>query len=146
MRNGLEVIIQLVHKLTMSRHCMSFDNERVLLTGAPVGIFNSEITSSGMLSRYFTRARKEFPCAAMITFFPDLVNGFILASFKYGSSLLDVGDNSAVPIGQHSLQGGLPEYIRQISVPSTATLSTFRLSVLISHAPGMCIYFASFPG
>src|SRR5271157_127748 len=33
----------------------------------PVGIFNSTISCSGMLSRYFTSARKLFPCAVIST-------------------------------------------------------------------------------
>lgn len=46
--------------------------------GTPVGILSSVITSSGMLSRYLTRARREFPCAAITTRFPLLTVGAIV--------------------------------------------------------------------
>ena len=45
-----------------------------------VGIFNSEITSSLIPSRYFTKALKLFPCAAMTTFLPFLISGAITFS------------------------------------------------------------------
>ena len=33
--------------------------------------------TSGISSKYFTNARREFPCAAISTFFPDLTVGAI---------------------------------------------------------------------
>jgi hypothetical protein len=36
-------------------------SSRLYTRGTPVGMFRPAITSSGMLSKYFTRARREFP-------------------------------------------------------------------------------------
>mmetsp|Transcript_122619 Transcript_122619/g.318837 ORF Transcript_122619/g.318837 Transcript_122619/m.318837 type:complete len:269 (+) Transcript_122619:14-820(+) len=53
--------------------------------GTAVGMFKPMILSSGTLSRYLTSARSEFPCAAMITFLPDLRAGATVL-FQKGST------------------------------------------------------------
>jgi len=66
----------------------------------PVGIFNPKISylqiidtiiqpASGTLSRYFTIALNEFPCATTITFLPSLIAEQIV-SFQNGSTLSTV--------------------------------------------------------
>lgn len=40
-----------------------------------MGMLRSAITLSSMLSRYFTRALKEFPCAAITTRLPERMQG-----------------------------------------------------------------------
>jgi hypothetical protein len=78
-------------------------NTQELYTGTPVGIFSSEIISSEILSKYFTKDRNELPyyllffchklymviyyvvvlfltCAAIITRLPDLIDGAISLS------------------------------------------------------------------
>lgn len=53
--------------------------------GTPVGMFNSVMTLSEILSKYFTNARSELPCAAMMTRLPCLISGAI-SLFQKGTT------------------------------------------------------------
>lgn len=82
-RNRFQIIVELINELWSENIIRTQQAQRRIkvLTGTAVGILSSAMTSSGMLSRYFTSALSELPCAAIITLFPDFMVGAI-SDFK----------------------------------------------------------------
>mmetsp|Transcript_131720 Transcript_131720/g.367192 ORF Transcript_131720/g.367192 Transcript_131720/m.367192 type:complete len:215 (+) Transcript_131720:221-865(+) len=64
------------------------------MSGTAVGMFSFTISSSGTLSRYFTRARSELPCAAIMTLLPFFSAGTIVL-FQKGSTRLIVSSRDS---------------------------------------------------
>ena len=57
-------------------------------TEIPVGIFSSTISSSGTLSKYFTKALIELPWAAIKTFFPPFLWKYFYINYTCYRKLL----------------------------------------------------------